>query len=155
MKALKKTLEIIQGRGGVLPKSPLGKAIYYVQSHWRALSYFLGDGRIEADNNSSERALRPLCLGRRNWMQLGSRRGGRAAAVLFSLAQSARRHRIDPFVYLRDLLTRIPTHPQNRIHEIFPDNWKRLAAQAAAATADAEQPVAASPALQPEASARS
>ena len=152
MKALKKTIEIIQRRGNVLPKSPLGKAIYYAQSHWRALSYFLGDGRIEADNNSSERALRPLCLGRRNWMQLGSRRGGRAAAVLFSLVQSARRHGIDPFVYLRDLLTRIPTHPHSRIHELFPDNWKRLAFQAAAETAGAAAPLAAPLAAQPETS---
>ncbi len=139
MKALKKTLEIIQRRGDVLPKSPLGKAIQYGLGHWRALTYFLGDGQIEADNNQSERAIRGVCISKKNWMHLGSRRGGRAAAVLFSLVQSARRHGIDPFVYLRDLLTRLPTHPQNRIPELFPDHWKRLAASAAAEVAGAGQ----------------
>ena len=131
MKALKKILEILQRRDDVLPKSGLGKAIGYALGHWAALTLFLGDGLIEADNNQSERALRGVCIGRKNWLHLGSRRGGRAAAVLFSLVQSARRHGLDPFVYLRDLLTRIPTHPQNRIHELFPDNWKVLAQRAA------------------------
>ena len=131
MKALKKILEILRCRDDVLPKSGLGKAIGYALGHWTALTLFLGDGLIEADNNQSERALRVVCIGRRNWLHLGSRRGGRAAAVLFSLVQSARRHGLDPFVYLRDLLTRIPTHPQNRIHELFPDNWKGLAQRAA------------------------
>ena len=131
MKALKNILEILQRREDVLPKSGLGKAIGYALGHWTALTLFLGDGLIEADNNQSERALRVVCVGRRNWLHLGSRRGGRAAAVLFSLVQSARRHGLDPFVYLRDLLTRIPTHPQNRIHELFPDNWKVLTRRAA------------------------
>jgi transposase len=131
MKALKKILEILQRRSEVLPKSGLGKAIGYALGHWTALTLFLGDGLIEADNNQSERALRVVCIGRKNWLHLGSRRGGRAAAVLFSLVQSARRHGLDPFVYLRDLLTRIPTHPQNRIHELFPDNWKVLTKRAA------------------------
>jgi transposase len=135
MKALAKIMEILRRRGDVLPKSALGKAIGYALGNWTALTLFLGDGRIEADNNPSERALRGICIGRKNWLHLGSRRGGRAAAVLFSLVQSARRHGIDPFVYLRDLLTRIPTHPQSRIHELFPDHWKRLAHQAAAETA--------------------
>jgi transposase len=132
MKALGKIMEILRRRGDVLPKSGLGKAIGYASNHWQALTLFLRDGRIEADNNQSERALRGVCIGRKNWLHLGSRRGGRAAAVLFSLVQSARRHGIDPFVYLRDLLTRIPTHPQSRIHELFPDHWKDLAQQAAA-----------------------
>jgi transposase len=152
MKALKKTLEILQRRGDVLPKSPLGKAIHYGLGHWRALTHFLGDGRIEADNNQSERAIRGICISKKNWMHLGSRRGGRAAAVLFSLVQSARRHGIDPFVYLRDLLTRLPTHPQNRIHELFPDHWKLLTASAAAEMGCAGQPAAMPFAAQSQAS---
>lgn len=140
MKALGKIMEILRRRGDVLPKSGLGKAVGYASNHWQALTVFLRDGRIEADNNQSERALRGICIGRKNWLHLGSRRGGRAAAVLFSLVQSARRHGIDPFVYLRDLLTRIPTHPQSRIHELLPDHWKLLAHQAAAEAATAAQP---------------
>jgi transposase len=110
----------------LLPKSGLGGAVGYALGHWQALSRFLQDPRAGIDNNAAERAIRPLCLGRRNWLHLGSRRGGRAAAVLFTLVQSARRHGIDPFVYLRDLLTRISTHPQSRIYELFPDNWLKL-----------------------------
>jgi hypothetical protein len=146
MKALRKILEILQRRGDVLPKSGLGKAVGYALRHWAALTLFLDDGRVEADNNQSERALRAVCIGRKNWLHLGSRRGGRAAATLFSLIQSARRHGIDPFVYLRDLLARVPTHPQSRIHELFPDKWKTLAEQAATeaiATAGPETPASA------------
>lgn len=142
MKALGKTIEILRRREVALPKSPLGKAITYAQGNWAALTYFLADGRVELDNNVSERALRGVCLCRKNFLHLGGRRGGRAAATLFSLVQSARRHGIDPFVYLRELLTRIPTHPQSRIEELLPDRWKRLAAQAAAQGARADQPQA-------------
>lgn len=115
----------------LLPKSGLGGAVGYALNHWTALCRFLENGLTGIDNNAAERAIRPLCLGRRNWLHLGSRRGGRAAAVLFTLVQSARRHGIDPFVYLRDLLTRIPTHPQSLIYELFPDNWLKLSQETA------------------------
>ena len=115
----------------LLPKSGLGGAVGYGLNHWAALCRFLENGLVGIDNNAAERALRPLTLGRKNWLHLGSRRGGRAAAVLFTLVQSARRHGIDPFVYLRDLLTRIPTHPQSRIYELFPDNWLKLSQETA------------------------
>lgn len=120
----------------LLPKSGLGGAVGYALNHWTALCRFLENGLTGIDNNAAERAIRPLCLGRRNWLHLGSRRGGRAAAVLFTLTQSARRHGIDPFVYLRDLLTRIPTHPQSRIYELFPDNWIKLGQETVTPVAD-------------------
>jgi transposase len=140
MEELKNLLDELQRQGLPLPKSGLGKAIGYTLNNWAALSLYLADPLVEIDNNAAERALRPLCLGRKNWLHLGSRRGGRAAAVLFSLVQSARRHLIDPFVYLRDLLTRIPTHPQSRIQDLFPDNWKILAEQSAAEAMAATNP---------------
>lgn len=111
----------------VLPKSPIGKACAYTLNHWAALMRYLDDGRLAIDNNLAERAIRPLVVGRNNWLFAGSRRGGQAAATLYSLIQSAKRHGIDPFAYLRDLLTRIPTHPNSRIDELFPDRWKALA----------------------------
>jgi transposase len=111
---------------GLLPKSPIAKAVSYTLNHWTALGRFLENGLLEIDNNAAERAIRPLCLGKKNWLHLGSRRGGRAAAVLFSLVSSARRHGIDPFLYLRDLLVRINTHPHTRIRELLPDQWKLL-----------------------------
>ena len=118
-------------RDQVLPKSGLGGAVGYALGHWKALSRFLEDGLVAIDNNAAERAIRPLALGRKNWLHLGSRRGGKAAATLFTLVQSARRHGIDPFQYLRDLLTRIPTHRHSQIHELFPDNWLKLRQEAA------------------------
>jgi transposase len=132
MKALEQRL--FQLKDQLLPKSGLGQAVGYALNHWTALCRFLENGLTSIDNNAAERAIRPLCLGRRNWLHLGSRRGGRAAAVLFTLVQSARRHGIDPFVYLRDLLTRIPTHPMSRLYELFPDNWLKLREEAAAPT---------------------
>ena len=108
-------------------RSPIGKACAYTLNHWAALMRYLDDGRLAIDNNLAERAIRPLVVGRNNWLFAGSRRGGAAAATLYSLIQSAKRHGIDPFAYLRDLLTRIPTHPNSRIDELFPDRWKELA----------------------------
>jgi len=130
-KAPRKILTILQGRGGLLPKSGLGRAIGHALGLWAARTLFLGDGLVEIDNNAGERAIRPLCLGRRDWPRLDGRRGGRAAAAPCSLVQSARRHGLDPFVYPRDLLARIPTHPHRRIREPFPDRWKALAERAA------------------------
>jgi len=108
----------------VLPKSPMGKAIMYALNQEIALRRYLEDGRLSIDNNNAERALRRVVVGRSNWLFIGSRRGGRAAAICYSLVASARRHGLDPFAYLRDLLTRLPTHPQSRIQEFFPNNWK-------------------------------
>ena len=119
-----------QAYAGVLPKSPIGQACAYTLRLWTALTRYLHDGRLAIDNNIAERAIRPLCVGRKNWLFAGSQRGGHAAATLYSLIESAKRHQLDPFAYLRDLLTRIPTQPSSPIQELFPDNWKVLAQQA-------------------------
>jgi transposase len=111
----------------VLPKSPIGLACAYTLNHWTALTRFLDDGRIDIDNNAAERAIRPLVVGRGNWLFAGSKRGGEAAAIHYSLIQSAKRHGLDPFAYLRDLLGRIPTWPNSRIRELLPDRWKAAA----------------------------
>jgi transposase len=113
----------------VLPKSPIGQACAYTLRLWTALTRYLQDSRLAIDNNLAERAIRPLCVGRKNWLFAGSQRGGHAAATLYSLIESAKRHQLDPFAYLRDILTRIPTQPNSRIHELLPDNWKALAQQ--------------------------
>ena len=108
----------------VLPRSPLGEAIGYVQNQWETLKRFLDDGRIEIDNNAAQRALRPIAVGRKNWLFAGSERGGRAAATFFTLLESARRNGVNPHAYLTDLLTRLPAHPINRIDDLLPDRWK-------------------------------
>ena len=112
----------------VLPKSPIAQAIGYALNHWGALNVYLSDGRLNIDNNASERSLRGVAVGRRNWMFFGSDRGGKTAAVLLSIVETCRRHRIDPFAYLRDIFRRIAGHPINRIDELLPGNWAPLPA---------------------------
>ena len=107
----------------VLPKSPIGKAIAYSLNQWDALNRYTDDPALNIDNNTAERAIRAIAVGRKNWLFLGSDNGGNAAAIHFSLIASAKRHGIDPFAYLRDLLRRIPTHPNKQIEELFPDQW--------------------------------
>jgi transposase len=116
----------VTNKQAVLPKSPIGKAIDYALSNWKALSRYLDDPELAIDNNAAEQAVRAIALGRKNWLFFGSDRGGHAAAIHFSLIASARRHNLDPFIYLKDLLARIPTHPNRRIHQLFPDHWKAL-----------------------------
>jgi transposase len=110
--------------GPVLPKSPLGMAINYCLRNWPALLRYTSDGQLDIDNNSAERAMRPIAVGRRNYMFFGSDNGGHTAAVLYSLIASAKRHGLDPFVYLRDVLARISDHPSNKLRELLPDHWK-------------------------------
>jgi hypothetical protein len=112
--------------GHVLPKSPVGEAIGYAQSNWLALTRHLDLGLLSIDNNAAEQTMRPVAVGRKNWLHLGSGRGGRTAAVLMSLVQSCRPFGAEPFAYLRDLLNRVSTHPASRIAELLPDAWKPL-----------------------------
>lgn len=120
---MKQWLDSQQGR--VLPKSPIGEAVTYAQNQWKALLRYLDDGDLAIDNNAAENALRGIAIGRKNFLFVGSDRGGRAAATLYSLVRSAKRHDLDPFIYLRDLFLRIPTHPSTDIHLLLPDHWKR------------------------------
>jgi transposase len=92
----------------VLPKSPVRGAMDYTLTNWAALSVYPDDGWLDIDNNEGENSIRGLCIGRRNWLFMGSQRGGRAAAVHFSLLASCKRHGHDPWVYYRDVLTRLP-----------------------------------------------
>ena len=115
--------EAISG-GPVLPKSPMGGAIAYVRNQWQALSVYTTDGDLDIDNNAAENALRRVALGRKNWLFCGSDGGGNTAAVLFSLIASCDRHKVDPFAYLRDVLTRLAAHPSHRVAELLPGNWQ-------------------------------
>ena len=111
-------------RRQVLPKSPIGQAIAYTLSNWDALVRYCQDGDLEIDNNGAERSLRGVAVGRRNWTFFGSDNGGSTAAVLSSLIATCKRHQIDPFAYLRDVLGRIAGHPVNKLEELLPANWK-------------------------------
>ena len=109
-----------------LPKSPIGEAIAYALSNWVALTRYVEDGDLSIDNNAAERALRAIAVGRKNWIYCGSDRGGRTAAILYSFTQSAKRHSLDPFEYLRDVIGRISAMPMSRLDELLPDQWKCL-----------------------------
>ena len=108
----------------VLPKSALGEAFTYARNQWAALNRYVEDGDLPIDNNAAERALRGIAVGRKNWLFAGSDEGGRRAAVLYSLIESAKRVGVNPETYLKDLLERISTHPMNRIAELTPCRWK-------------------------------
>jgi transposase len=92
----------------VLPKSPFGQAVQYALNQRAALKRFVEDGRLPIDNNASERDIRSIALGRRNWLFCGSVRGGRTAATITSLIATCQRHRVEPFTWLRDALAALP-----------------------------------------------
>lgn len=108
----------------VLPRSPIGKAMKYAQKNWKELTRFADDGRIRIDNNRSENQLRPIAVGRKNWLRYQSERGGEVGAVIASLVASCRRHGVNPFEYFRDVLRRIATHPMRKILDLTPARWK-------------------------------
>jgi len=114
-----------------LPQSPIAKAAAYAWERWPALCRYCEDGRLAIDNNAAERAMRRVAVGRKNWLFAGSEAGGHRAAIYYSLIETCSRHRIDPRVYLTDVLERISTHPQRRIAELTPRGW--LAARSATA----------------------
>lgn len=105
-------------------KSELAKAIRYGLSRWPALTRYADHGGLEIDNNAAERAIRPLAIGRKNWLFAGSDTGGERAAVIYTLVESAKLNGLDPQAYLRDVLARIGDHPINRIGDLAPWNWQ-------------------------------
>jgi len=106
-----------------LPKSPIRQAINYCLGNWDALVRYTEDGDLSIDNNAAENLIRPIAVGRRNWLFFGSDKGGKTAAVLFTMTQSAKRHGLNIFAYLEDVLKRLPGIPVNRLSELLPDEW--------------------------------
>ena len=118
-----------------LPKSPLGEATAYAIRQWTALTRYLEHGALEIDNNGAENALRPIVLGRKNWLFCGSEAAAHRAAILCSLVNTCKAHHINPFIYLRDVIDRISTHPASRVEELTPRIWKQILQQGAAEAA--------------------
>ena len=104
--------------------SSTAKAIDYSLRRWGPLIHYAGDGQVPIDNNWIENRIRPIALGRKNWLFAGSLRAGKRAAAIMSLIQSAKLNGHDPFVYLRDILSRLPTQPYSRIGELLPHRWQ-------------------------------
>jgi len=113
----------------LLPKTPLGKALTYARNQEQELRRYVDELRFKPDNNVIEAALRSPCLGKKNYMFLGSECGGKTAAILYSLIGSCRANDINPYEYLKDVLTRINTLPYSRLQELLPHNWEQLRLQ--------------------------
>ena len=120
-------------RAGLSRHADVAKAMDYMLKRWDGFARFLDDGRICLTNNAAERALRPLCLGRKSWLFAGSDRGGERAAVMYTLIGTAKLNDVDPQAWLADVLARIAEQPQTRLHELLPWHWKPERQQALAA----------------------
>ena len=105
-----------------LPKSALAKAVAYARNQWQALRCYTTDGRLTIDNNLSERTLRHQAIGRKNWLFLGSQEAGPRAAVLYTVLAGAKRHRLEPWSYMRDLLIRLHAD-RSQLESLLPDHW--------------------------------
>jgi len=106
----------------------MGKAIKYLRNARQALKCFLLDGRVPLDNNACENAIRPVAVGRKNFLFAGSVRGGEAAAIMYSVIGSCRAAKVDRWEYLRDVLVRVATHPASKVADLLPARWAELRA---------------------------
>ena len=118
-----------------LPKSPLGQALTYALNQWAALNRYLEHGALAIDNNGAERAIKPIVLGRKNWLFIGSEAAAHRTCVLLTVVNTCKALQINPFEYLRDVIARVSTHPMSRIEELTPREWKRLRQPATSAAA--------------------
>src|SRR5690606_1066247 len=110
----------------VTPESLIGKAIHYSLSRWERLCTFTEDGSLEIDNNLVENAIRPVAVGRKNYLFAGSHEAAQRAAMMYSLFASCKKCDVNPEDWLKDVLNRISDHPINKIEELMPNNWKVL-----------------------------
>ncbi len=109
------------------------KAIDYSLKRWRALTHYLDDGEVPIDNNAVENSIRPLALGRRNWLFVGSQGAGERAANIMSLIESAKLNGHDPWAYLKDVFERLPTLKNSELHTLLPHHWRAPTPPVAAA----------------------
>jgi transposase len=115
----------LKASGRHLPQSLLGVAMDYALGQWPTLDVYLGDGRVEIDNNLVENAIRPTALGKKNWLFVGEAEAGERGAIIYTVIESCRRRGIDPYAYLKDVLTRLPKMTNHQVHEITPEAWAK------------------------------
>jgi transposase len=118
-------------RAAVLPKSPLGEALRYALQNWTALIRYTEAGFLAIDNNVMEREMKRIAIGRKNWLFVGSPGGGRTAATLISFTSTCHRLGVEPWAYLQDVLTRLPTTPVDQRTTLLPDRWQAARASPA------------------------
>ena len=125
IKRIERALLKLKTGGRQLPQSPLGTAIDYALGQWRTLETYLTDGRVELDNNLVENAIRPTAIGKKNWLFIGVAEAGDRSAIIYTIIECCRRRGVDPFAYLRDVLTRLPQMTNRQIPEVLPANWAK------------------------------
>ena len=101
----------------------MGKAIDYALGQWSSLLVFLEDGRLEIDNNRIENSIRPTAVGKKNWLFVGDAAAGERSAILYTVIENCRRCGIDPFAYLRDIFTRLPSATNWQVQHLTPQAW--------------------------------
>ncbi|NOT36668.1 MAG: transposase [Saprospiraceae bacterium] len=107
----------------ILPQSPIGKAIAYSLKRWDKLIRYIEHGDVEIDNNLIENSIRPLALGRKNYLFAGSQESAQRVAMIYSSFAICKLHKVNPYEWLHDILLKIKDHPINRIAELLPQNW--------------------------------
>jgi transposase len=120
---------IVQEYEKVSPKSAIGKAFHYLAARYNKIYEYLHNGRLELDNNLIENSIRPVALGRKNYLFAGSHAGAERAAMIYSLLGSCKLQNINPYDYLQDILQRLPEQPMNRLAELLPPLWKPAATE--------------------------
>ena len=115
---------MVLNRQKIVDGSATAKALDYSLRRWGALTRFVDDGRLPVDNNHIENQIRPIAIGRNNWLFAGSLRAGKRAAAVMSLIQSAKLNENDPYAYLKNILTRLPTQRASLIRELLPHRWQ-------------------------------
>jgi transposase len=118
-------LLIMKASGRHLPSTAMAKAIDYTLSNWEALEVYLENGSVEIDDNLVENAIRPTAIGKKNFLFFGEAGAGERGAILYTIVENCRRHGIDPFAYLRDVLTRLPSMTNWQLKEVTPEAWAR------------------------------
>jgi transposase len=108
-----------------LPKSAIGKALAYSIERWEKLCRYTEDGRLNIDNNPVENSIRPVALGRKNYLFAGSHEAAKRSGMLYSLLGTCKMHHVEPYTWLKTVLATIPNHPINKIKELLPHHWKK------------------------------
>lgn len=122
---MSKALIRIKQRGRYTPQSAMGKAINYTLTLWPMLQVYLEDGRVEIDNNLVENAIRPTAIGKKNWLFIGEAEAGQRSAIFYTIIEACRSRDIDPFEYLRDVFTRMPSMKASQYAHLLPEAWAK------------------------------
>jgi len=121
MEELKKWAE--QEQHKVLPKTPIGKAIGYLLKQWKKLHQVLQSGQLELDNNRIENKIRPLALGRKNYLFAGNHKAGHHIAMMYSFFATCKEHEVNPYEWLKDILEKLPETKVTQLEGLLPQNW--------------------------------